>query len=69
MLPKLKEKKFRGSSRGIAFRQHLYKKIFKGKLEKVFTRQDILDHPLEHFIIHAPEEIKSIIGKKILKLN
>ena len=64
LINKRKERKFRGSSRGIAFGQHLYNNIFKGKLEKVFTSQGILDHPLEYFIIYAPEEINSIIGKK-----
>jgi hypothetical protein len=51
------------SIRGNSFRQHLYNNLFKGKLGKAFTSQGILDHPLEHFIIHAPEEINSIIGK------
>ncbi len=47
----------------------LFNSIFKRNLEKKFTLEVLMAHPLEHFIINSPKEVKEIIGKFILSAH
>jgi hypothetical protein len=47
----------------------IFNNIFKRNLEKKFTLEVLKAHPLEHFIINSPQELKEIIGKFILRAH
>jgi hypothetical protein len=47
----------------------IFNNILKRNLEKKFTLEVLKAHPLEHFIINLPQELKEIIGKFILRAH